>query len=267
MDSLSFDRHIKQFSVDMSKSYFTPAFGALTAMPAKSFHTYSYEPLFSFSPSYGGINSPALFDSNIYFNNFTLSSMPVMQPMMDFLSFLPDFSSFVMPTFVMPTFTLPKLTLPKITTKKKSSLDLSNYKFDTSVKFKSLKEAGYNKKLAKKLAKDVAAHAESSSTGYCAKYVSNAMERLGIVGKRGDAWELRDSLRNNPHFKEVDVNSVDVKNLPAGCVLVYQRGDAGYSSQYGHVEITLGNGKAASDFINNNIKKSSNMSVFVPVSA
>ena len=268
MDSLSFDRSIKRLSAELNKSYFSPSFGVLTTSPAV--HQYSnYQPLLNFTSNYGNISNLGIttFDSNMYFNNFGLSYMPYTAPMMDLCSFMPDFSNFFIPTFTIPSFTLPKLNFSKLTTKKTTNFDFSHYKFDTSVKFSSLKEAGYNKKLAKKLAKDVAEHAESRPTGYCARYVSNAMERLGIVGKRGDAWELRDSLRNNPHFKEVDIRSINVKNLPAGCVLVYQRGAAGYSSKYGHVEITLGNGKAASDFINNNIKTSSNMSVFVPVSA
>ena len=167
-----------------------------------------------------------------------------------------------------PVFSMPKLTIPKLSKNFISATrNTSELNFDTSIKYKSLKEAGYNANLAQRLAKDVASHVEAGSTGYCAKYVSNSLERLGIAGARGDAYELRDSLRNNPHFKEVDVNSVDIKNLPAGCILVYQQGAAGYSNAYGHVEITLGNGKAASDYINDNIKASLNMNIFVPVTA
>ena len=163
-----------------------------------------------------------------------------------------------LPEFKLPSF---RKSLPA-----KSNI-YRDYEFNTAVKYTSLKDAGYNSELAQKLAKEVASHVESGSTGFCSRYVSDAMARLGIAGARGDAWELKSSLRNNPHFKEIDPSSVDVAKLPAGCVLVYPRGDAGYSNDFGHVEITLGDGTAASDFINRNVKQSQNMSIFVPVSA
>lgn len=281
MDSLNLDRHIKNFSSDFSFTGFV--------MP----QSLTYEPIFNFSSNYSNIvgntlDTPYSFDSNFYFMNFGSPYAPLSEPS----SMFALTSLFSLPLFSLPTLTLSKVSLPKA---KQTVSAQTTYSDDKDNKYTSLKDAGYSKKLAKKLAEETASHVESEytsleyagynkelaeklaeetashvesePTGFCAKYVSNAMERLGIVGKRGDAYELRDSLRNNPHFKEIDASTVDVKNLPAGCVLVYQKGDAGYSSKYGHVEVTLGNGTAASDFINNNIKQSSNMSIFVPVSA
>ena len=73
-------------------------------------------------------------------------------------------------------------------------------------------------------------------------------------------------LENNPNFKEIKVSSVDeLKQLPAGCILVYERGAAGYSSKYGHIEVTLGDGTAGSDGQTRNLRYTQNMSVFVPV--
>lgn len=279
MFDLSIDKSM--YSLKQANSYLTPAANPFQAVsstnPFSDYSNFFMQPqccvykqplfpvktnltltgnsmLFPAAPTIG--NS---FDSNLYLGSFGLGVSSLMDRSL--LSIVMAASNPVEPFF---NFTFPTFSLPKFLSKKSSG---TRYSLDTSVKFKSLKDAGYNQTLAKKLAQDAVSHAESHSTGYCAKYVSNAMARLGIAGKRGDAWELRDSLRNNPHFKEIDINSVDVTKLPAGCVLVYQRGAAGYSNAYGHVEITLGNGKAASDFVNNNIKKSSNMSVFVPVSA
>ena len=131
----------------------------------------------------------------------------------------------------------------------------------------SLKDVNYDANSAKKLAQNAKANAESSSQGECAKYVSDAIEASGIPVTRGHAYQMEANLRNNSHFKEVKVSQDELASLPAGCILVYPKGSAGYSSQYGHIEITLGNGKAASDFVNSNPKYANNMKVFVPVTA
>lgn len=207
--------------------------------------------LFPFTQNYYPATCCTMFDSDLYFTNFAAPQS----------YYAPVFADlWQMPVFKMPEW----LNFNKKSTNPYAN---NNYSFNTSTKYRSLLDAGYDSRLGARLARDVASHAQSHSTGYCARYVSNALARLGLSSSRGDAWQLKYSLRKNPNFKEVDVASVDVKKLPAGCILVYDKGAANYSSKYGHVEVTLGNGKAASDFVNSNIKKSSNMSVFVPVSA
>ena len=95
-------------------------------------------------------------------------------------------------------------------------------------------------------------------------YVRLALEKCGLgTGERGDGYEYAGILSRNKNFKEISTSGLDLSDLPAGCVLVYNRGTAGYSSKYGHVEITLGNGKAASDGVTTNIKQGAR--VFVPV--
>lgn len=147
--------------------------------------------------------------------------------------------------------------------KKKKSKN-SPSRFNTNPGFKSVEAAGYNPTLGARLAADALAHANKRSTHSCARYVSDSLERFGILTKRGDAYLLKDILRENPNFREVDINSVDLRKLPAGCIIVYPQGDCGYSKAYGHVEITLGDGRAVSDFVNKRIKKSKNATVFVP---
>ena len=70
-------------------------------------------------------------------------------------------------------------------------------------------------------------------------------------------------LRGNSNFKEISVNGVNVKELPAGCVLVFEKGAQGYSKEYGHVEITIGDGRGVSDGITQNLKTPS--AIFIPV--
>jgi len=221
----------------------------------------------------GGYTQPVtcggLFDSNNYFDNFgyenlstrDYSQSSIYSPIFSTLNFDTSYYSSTLPVFS-------TLTARKSSRNNSSSNNpFKSYSFNTNPKYSSLTAAGYNATLAARLAQDVASNARRKSIGYCARYVSDSLERLGLLTKRGDAWQLKNILRKNPHFKEVDVSSVDVRKLPAGCILVYDRRAAGYSSEHGHVEVTLGNGKAASDFINRNIRVTPNMSVFVPVSA
>ena len=127
----------------------------------------------------------------------------------------------------------------------------------------SFKDADYNKQKGEKLAKTVRRNAVGFQ-GDCAKYVRIALEQSGLgTGERGDGYEYAGILSRNENFKEISTSGINLSNLPAGCVLVYNRGTSGYSRQYGHVEITLGNGKAVSDGITNNIRKGAR--VFVPV--
>ena len=55
-----------------------------------------------------------------------------------------------------------------------------------------------------------------------------------------------------------------MSKLPAGCIIVYDRYDGGYGKD-GHVEITLGDGRACSDVITEKIEPSDNTYVFIPV--
>ena len=71
-------------------------------------------------------------------------------------------------------------------------------------------------------------------------------------------------LRTNPNFKETKIKGDNLKNLPAGCIIVYDKYDSGYGKD-GHVEITLGDGRACSDVITEKIEESKHAYVFIPV--
>ena len=142
-------------------------------------------------------------------------------------------------------------------------------KVSTKNKLSELNKLGYSKEIGQKLAQNAVNNVKKDyDKPECAKWVKRAIERCDL-GKYeyGHAYECADILRKNPNFKEVKVSGKDLEKLPAGCIIVYPRGDAGYSSQHGHIEISLGNGKAASDFVNKKIKPSDNATVFIPINA
>lgn len=122
----------------------------------------------------------------------------------------------------------------------------------------------YNANAGERLARYALSHKARSFTGNCAKYVKNAIQACGLGAyKSGHAYQMTGILRKNSHFKEISPNSVNVKDLPAGCVIVFDRGMYKYSDDYGHVEITTGDGRGVSDGVTTDLRKPS--AIFVPV--
>ena len=124
--------------------------------------------------------------------------------------------------------------------------------------------AKYNKTLGEKLS----SYTKSHATGFkhsCAEFVSNALEKTHLSnGQRGHGYEMKNILRKNSHFNEVAVADIkDLKSIPKGAILVYDKGACGYSKEYGHVEVSIGGGQAASDGIQNIKGKPS--ALFIPV--
>lgn len=142
------------------------------------------------------------------------------------------------------------------------STNRSNGRITISTELKSANLNKYNAQKGKKLAEDALSH----SVGWrqhCAKYVSNALERTGLSnGSRGHAYQMINILRNNNNFEEIDANT-DVNSLPAGCILVFDKGVQGYNKKYGHIEITSGNGQGISDGITQHLKQPT--AIFMPV--
>lgn len=187
------------------------------------------------------------------------------------------------PMFFMPVFPpLPKLDFKfvkpsnifsffntnKRTTKRYPSLTLSPARTVEPKQTTSLSEVAkiYNPQKGIKLANEAIAGLKTAQSGYCARAVKTAICDAGLGSyQSGHAYQCPDILSRNPNFKEVKVKGSDLEKLPAGCILAYNRGDAGYSQDYGHIEIK-GQGNQAIHFtVNNNIKESDNVRVFVPV--
>jgi len=152
----------------------------------------------------------------------------------------------------------------------KGSFDAANvnfYKNDKSIDFNTFAKNGikYSANTGHNLAKTVA-NSSVGFTGQCSKYVRQGLERSKISnGHTSAAADMGSVLSKNKHFQEVSPSSVNLRALPAGCVLVYARGAAGYNAKYGHIEVTLGDSRACSDGVTNNIRSTQGMRVFIPV--
>ncbi|MBR1753933.1 hypothetical protein IJ732_03775 [bacterium] len=131
----------------------------------------------------------------------------------------------------------------------------------------------YNQELSEKLAKQSLKESagRTKSTGWCAKAVNDALEKAGLADKNStrcaSAYMLERVFDNNSSFKRVNVSRDELKNLPAGCIVVWQNG-YGFGTDFakhGHVVITQGNGKATSDYVQNMKDYGTEFAVFVPV--
>lgn len=156
----------------------------------------------------------------------------------------------------------------KKTPAKTFSFTSNSAKSISSIQTTSLSEVAkiYNAKKGIKLANEAIDGLKHSQKGYCARAVKTAIQDAGLGSyESGHAYQCPDILRRNPNFKEVKVKGSDLEKLPAGCILAYNKGDAGYNPDYGHIEIK-GQGNQAIHFtVNNHIQKSDNVRVFVPV--
>jgi len=127
----------------------------------------------------------------------------------------------------------------------------------------------YNAVKGKKLA-DIAMKNVKKWSGFCARFVKRDIQEAGLGAYQpGHAYQMSSILRNNPNFKEISPDNVNLQDLPEGCVLVYGRGIQGYSKAYGHTEITVkdkktGKIKAVSDGITNNLYRKPT-AIFIPV--
>ena len=151
----------------------------------------------------------------------------------------------------------------------KGSFDAASVNFNknnNAVSFNSLQAKGlkYSSAKGQKLAKDMANHSVGF-TGHCSRYVREGLQRTGLYnGHTASAYQMGGTLAKNKNFQEVSPNSVNLKDLPAGCILVYDKGAAGYNSIHGHIEVTLGDGTACSDGRTRNVRRTNNMRIFVP---
>ena len=128
----------------------------------------------------------------------------------------------------------------------------------------NLKLGNYNAQKGERLA-NIALNCSVGWTGYCARYVKNSIQAANLGNYQyGHAYQMTDILKNNSNFKEISTDGVDVAKLPAGCVLVYDKGTQGYSKKYGHTEITTGDGRAVSDGVTRHLYKKPS-AIFIPV--
>lgn len=202
--------------------------------------------------------------SNIKFNSMFPMNMPfAWTPTLGTQTFGTNTSNFINTPLTFdrqpiqyntPVFTTNNISLGSVDTFERTT---------TPAPIKNLTIDNYNSEKGNKLARYMTKHI----TGFnhrCAGAVSDGLEHTGLSnGMRGNGCDYYRILKNNPNFKEISLSSVDYRNLPEGCILTYDKGKSGYSSDYGHVEVSLGDGTAASDGLTHNIRKPSH--IFMPV--
>ena len=134
-----------------------------------------------------------------------------------------------------------------------------------------LKKKGveYNASVGHKVTEYAIDKALGKSNKDCALYVSDAFENTDNSIGGGHAFEKKSELeKRNQDFTKIEISSSkELTQLPAGSVVVYDKGVCGYHDEFGHVFIATGNGKGVSDFIQNNLHYPDNgkgISVYIP---
>lgn len=226
--------------------------------------------------------------TNLFQFNFTFPAFGMNNWFMPSWSFPNYFASFQIPTFNFYNSWFPSFSfnpyIPNITNQsifmtppvysdrsKKVEKTDSNTNIDTFTKSLGKKYKtdnaildDYNPSKGERLA-NIALNRAVGWKKQCATYVKSSIQAANLGSYVfGHAYQMTNILRNNKNFKEISPDIVDVSKLPAGCVLVYDRGTQGYSKQFGHTEITTGDGRAVSDGITKNLHKKPS-AIFIPV--
>jgi len=137
--------------------------------------------------------------------------------------------------------------------------------FNTKSNLPALKNV-YNPEIANKLANIASKNAQNMNTkGYCARGANKSLELAGLSKgetRVASAYQAEGILSKHKNFKEISVTRDDLNKLPAGCVIVWDQ-SAGHP--HGHIAVTLGDGKEASDHVQKLVtNRNAGFSVFVP---
>ncbi len=119
------------------------------------------------------------------------------------------------------------------------------------------------------------------SSGLCWRFVKRALERAGInwsaLQNTGpcssyrfnlSAYGFRCNADPNPGaLANIGLQRIDVPTTqaPAGAIIAWDRGCMGYHAEHGHIEISMGDGTACSDYCGGIAGDASCASVYVPV--
>ena len=229
-------------------------------IPNFNFFNFGYNAMSSFNPFACNMVSPSIFSGYNFYNPIS-SVYNFIRPS---YNFMPSLSNYVTNTVKRVTSSI-KQTFTSNTgsTRGTTSFTAATVTNQNSSAWSKL---GYCADAGIRLAK-TALNSAVGFIGYCARYVKNAIARCGLGQYvSGNACDMVSIMRNNKKFREINPAGVNLKTLPAGCVLVYGRGVAGYSRQYGHVEIATGDGRCVSDGITRN-PRGVPTAIFMPVSA
>ncbi len=126
---------------------------------------------------------------------------------------------------------------------------------------------GYNSERGAKFAAAALQTSTKMNTrGWCYRGVIQSLAKVGITGLTGgSAYMAADQLAKRNDLVEVSVKKEDLKDLPAGAIVVWDRGDT-EKTKHGHISISLGDGRESSDHINGQYKNCGNgtFRVFLP---
>lgn len=101
-----------------------------------------------------------------------------------------------------------------------------------------------------------------NTPGLCLKGVNDTMESMGMpVQREASAYMALDNFRANQRFQEVKVSKDQLRSLPAGAVVIWDRGPG---LPHGHISVSLGNGREASSTVREQLKLNTNFFVFLP---
>ena len=91
----------------------------------------------------------------------------------------------------------------------------------------------------------------TAPSGYCYRGVKNHMRSIGVNLTGGSAYQAAGQLANNPRFREIRVSRDQLRQLPAGAVVVWDRDpnnrSSGGGKQHGHISISDGRGNEIAD--------------------
>lgn len=103
---------------------------------------------------------------------------------------------------------------------------------------------------------------------YCFRGVKHHLRNIGVNLQGGSAHQAADQLANNPRFREIRVSRAQLRSLPAGAIVVWGQNPnrrATPGDIHGHISISLGNGREASDRIRNQMVNTPRpFRVFIP---
>jgi uncharacterized protein YraI len=134
--------------------------------------------------------------------------------------------------------------------------------------------SGYGAARGSKLASTALRVDGRSSGGWCALEMSNSVEKSGIIPNnvtwyRNNAIDISEYMAANTAydakvgFKRIGVSANDV---PKGSIIGWRRGQCGYHSKYGHIEIAVdsSSSRACSDYCGSIKKTCGAPYVFMP---
>ena len=133
--------------------------------------------------------------------------------------------------------------LPTDSILKEQIVPLETHKAYTLVSFEGKSKLSFPEQLAN-TARNIAE--SMNTTGECKTGVRKALEKHGITIKSRSAYMTADQLAKNPMFKEIKVKRSELKDLKPGTIVVWDKCNG---HPHGHISISLGGGKEASDCI------------------